>query len=66
MLVVVDKFTKYDYFLPLEHPYTTASIAKLFMDQVYRLHRMPSAIVSDHDRVFTSHLWQELFSLAMV
>jgi hypothetical protein len=64
VLVVVDKFIKYAHFLPLKHHFTAASIAKLFMDQVYRLHGMPSAIVSDRDRVFTSNLCQELFALA--
>lgn len=36
------------------------------MDNVYRLHGMPSSIVSDRDRIFTSSLWKELFSLAKV
>jgi hypothetical protein len=56
ILVVVDKFTKYAHFLSLKHPYTATFVAKLFMDQVYRLHGMPTSIVSDRDRVFTSHL----------
>lgn len=38
----------------------------MFLDQVYRLHGMPSAIVSDRDRIFTSQLWRELFTLADV
>jgi hypothetical protein len=36
------------------------------LDQVYKLHGLPMSIVSDRDRVFTSKLWQELFSLAQV
>jgi hypothetical protein len=65
ILVVVDKFTKYTHFVALKHPYTTASVARLFMDQVYRLHGMPSSIVFDQDKKFTSKLWQ-LFRLAQV
>lgn len=34
------------------------------MDHIYKLHRMPVAIVSDIDKVFTSQLWQELFKLS--
>lgn len=34
------------------------------MDNVYRLHGMPSAIISDRDRVFTSSFWQALFRLS--
>jgi hypothetical protein len=49
ILVVVDFFTKNRHFIPLLHPFTAASVAKLFLNQVYRLHGMPSAIVSDRD-----------------
>jgi hypothetical protein len=66
ILVVVDKFTKYAHFVALKHPYTTASVAKIFIDQIYRLQSMPSSIISVRDRIFTSNLWQELFRLAKV
>jgi hypothetical protein len=54
ILVVVDKFTKYSHFLPLQHPYTTDSVAKVFLDQFYKLHGMPTSTVTNHDKVFTS------------
>lgn len=63
VLVVIDKFSKYGHFIPIHHPYTAIQIAKLFLDHVYKLHGLPKAIISDHDPVFTSHLWQELFKL---
>jgi transposase InsO family protein len=66
ILVIVDLFTKYANFLPLKHPYTTLSVARLFHDQVYKHHGLPQSIVSDRDRVFLSHLWKELFRLADV
>jgi transposase InsO family protein len=66
ILVVVDLFTKYAHFLSLRHPFTAATVAKVFLSQVYRLHGMPSALVSDRDKVFTSALWRELFKLAKV
>ena len=34
------------------------------MDQVYRHHGLPKALISDRDRVFTSAIWQELFRLS--
>ena len=34
ILVVVDKFSKYSHFLPLSHPFTAASVAKLFDSSV--------------------------------
>ena len=62
--MVVDAFSKYAHFLPRRHPFTAASVAKLFHNQVYRLHGMPTTIVSDRDHIFTSSLWRELFKQA--
>ena len=57
ILVVVDKFSKFAHFIPLKHPFSAASVARLFMDHIFKLHGMPMAIISDKDRVFTSQLW---------
>ena len=51
--VVVDKFSKFSHFVPLKHPFTAATVAKLFIDQVYHLRGMPKVIISDRDRIFT-------------
>jgi len=51
--VVADKFSKFSHFVPLKHPFTAATVAKLFIDQVYRLRGMPKVIISDRDRIFT-------------
>jgi hypothetical protein len=66
ILVVVDKFSKYGHFLALKHPFTAASVAQLFLDNVYKVHGLPTAIVFDRDKIFTSHFWQNLFKLADV
>ena len=66
ILVVVDKYSKFAHFIPLCHPFTAFSVAKAFMDHVYKLHGMPTSLISDRDRVFTSNLWKELFCLAGV
>ena len=66
ILVVIDSFTKYGHFLPLLQPFTAAVVAKVFLNNIYHLHGLPNAIISDRDRVFTSTLWQELFRLADV
>ncbi|KAL0342684.1 UNVERIFIED_CONTAM: Transposon Ty3-G Gag-Pol polyprotein [Sesamum calycinum] len=60
ILVVFDRLTKYSHFIPLKHPYTTVSIAKV------QLHGLPVSIVSDRDRIFTSNFWKELFGLTGV
>jgi transposase InsO family protein len=66
ILVVVDKFTRYSHFLPLKHPYTAKTIARVFIDNIYKLHGMPQAIISYRDKIFASSFWRELFSLAQM
>jgi hypothetical protein len=66
ILIMVDRFSKMAHFLPLGHPYTTASVAKAFFDGIVRLHGLACSIVSDRDTVFTSAFWTELFRLAGV
>lgn len=63
ILVVVDKFSKYAHFLPLTHPFTALQVATLYMNQVFKLHGLPTVLVSNRDRIFTSTVWQELFKL---
>ena len=45
-LVVVDRLSKYSQFCALSHPYTASSVAQIFMDQIFRLHGIPSSIAS--------------------
>jgi len=60
ILVVVDRLTKFAYFIELTHPFTAQDVAQIFLDQVVKVHRIPKIIISDRDKVFTSLLWQEL------
>lgn len=64
ILVVVDKFSKYAHFVPLTHPFTALTVATVYMKNIFRLHGLPLAIISDRDRIFTSAVWQELFKLS--
>jgi hypothetical protein len=60
---VVDRLSKYAHLCALQHPFTTSTVAQLFMDHVFKIHGMPCSIVSDRDTSFTSNFWQELFRL---
>lgn len=59
----MDKFFKYAHFLPLSHPFTALQVALVYMNNIFKLHGLPTAIVSDRDKIFTSAVWQELFKL---
>jgi hypothetical protein len=60
--VIVDRLTKMAHFIPLktkeESP--VRDLAVIFAKEIWRLHGLPSDIVSDRDTRFTSHFWQEL------
>jgi hypothetical protein len=66
ILVIVTKFSKYSHFVPLLHPFTSTKVVEAFLHHVYKLHGIPVAIISDMDKIFLSHFWQELFKLAGV
>eukprot|EP00253_Pinus_taeda_P036585 PITA_36585 len=63
IMVVVDRLLKYAHFYALPHPFTPTLVVQSFMDQIFKLHGMPTSIVSDRDPIFTSNFWQELFRL---
>jgi hypothetical protein len=62
IMVIVDRFSKYAHCVALNHPYAAPTIARAFMDNIYKLHGTPASITSDRDPVFLSRFWKELFN----
>lgn len=56
--VVIDRFTNYAHFIHTNSHYTARSVAKAFFDHVFKLHGLPTSIVSYRDKVFASIFWQ--------
>jgi hypothetical protein len=61
ILVVVDGFTKYAHFIAMNYPISVKSVAKEFVDNTFKLHGLPTIILTNRDVIFTSNLWQQLF-----
>jgi hypothetical protein len=51
VLTTVDRFSKYDHFIPLGHPYMATIVAQAFFDNIVCLYGIPSSIVSDIDPI---------------
>jgi hypothetical protein len=58
--VVVDRLTKSAHFIPIKVKDSMDKLAKLYVQNIVRLHGVPSVIVSDRDYHFTSRFWQSL------
>ncbi|WVZ70302.1 hypothetical protein U9M48_018978 [Paspalum notatum var. saurae] len=58
--VIVDRLTKTAHFIPVKTTYGGAKLAQLYIENVVRLHGVPSRIVSDRGTQFTSKFWKSL------
>jgi hypothetical protein len=63
LLVFVDRFTKMCHLVPCTKTATAPDFAKMFLDNVIRLHGIPDSLVSDRGSIFTSKFWKCLSSL---
>jgi len=60
ILVVVDRLTKMVYFIPTIEKTLAEGLARLFRDNVWKLHGLPESIISDRRPQFVVGLMQEL------
>lgn len=63
IMVVVDRLTKDAHFIALHHPYSAPTVAEAFLSHFFKLHELPTVIVSDRVAIFLSSFWQSLFKL---
>ena len=62
-MVVVDSVTKRAHFMPTFMTITTAGMARLFVEQVWKHHGLPHRVVSDHGPQFVAEFTQELYRM---
>jgi len=60
ILVVVNGLTKIVHFIPTTEKTSVEGLARLFRDNVWKLHGLPKSIISDREPQFAAGLMQEL------
>ena len=60
-MVVVNKLSKENHFIPVKTTHKAANIAEIFLKKIFRLHGIPKVIISDRDPKFTGNFWKSLF-----
>jgi hypothetical protein len=59
VLVIVDRYTKMNLYVPTTKTCTAAELAIILRNEVVRHYGLPSGIVSDRGAVFTSQFWSD-------
>lgn len=63
IMVVVDRLSKYAYFITLKHLFSVKHVATVFIDRIIGKHGIPKSIISNQDKIFLSNFWKELFAM---
>ena len=53
--VIIDRLIKSAHFLPIKKTYPLNRFARVYIEEIMKLHGVPASIVSDRDPRFTSH-----------
>jgi transposase InsO family protein len=63
ILVVVDWFSKMAHFIPTNETVTAIGVAKLYLDNVFQLHRLPKEWTMDQGPQFASQVMKEIHKM---
>jgi len=61
IITVVDRLSKMMHLIPAKDTDTAEDVAQRFISDIFRLHGLPSSILSDRDSRFIGRFWQALF-----
>ena len=60
ILVIVDRLTKMRHFIPCNGTCDAEEVARLYVQHVWKLHGLPTTVVSDRGPQFVSAFWKHL------
>ena len=63
ILVFVDRLTKMAHFIPCHKTTDAPGFARMYLDNVIRLHGISQSLVSDRGSIFTSQFWTSLSNM---
>ena len=63
ILAIVDRLTKMAHYIPTHETVTSEGAARLYFDNIFRLHGLPNSLVSDRGTQFTSSFSRSLCKL---
>ncbi len=63
ILTVVDRATKMVHLVPIQQTINAAGTARVYWEQIGRLHGIPRSIVSGRDPRFVSKFWREFWKI---
>ncbi|GKB55291.1 putative reverse transcriptase domain-containing protein, partial [Tanacetum coccineum] len=58
--VIVDRLTKSGHFFPMKKTDSIEKLTQLYLKEIVCKHGVPTSIISDRDRLFTSRFWKSL------
>jgi len=56
--VIIDKMTKSTHFIPVKVSFSAKDYAKLYINEIVKLHGVPLSIIPNRGNQFTSHFWK--------
>jgi hypothetical protein len=62
VIVFVDKLSKTAHFAACKNSASALDVAEIFLDKIFKLHGLPTKIISDRDSRFTSKFWTTIMN----